>query len=112
MKNDYFVSLRNRNVKGVPDHIPIPEEDIPCDGCEFGKSKRAQFPPSSTRAEHPLDLIHMDLVEYPVHSIDGYKYTLTTFDDASSPQSSMLLRFAQSCPRARGRVRLLLSPLG
>lgn len=72
------------NVNGVPDSIPTPAEQSPCDGCEFGKSKRAPFPPSDLRAEHPLDLVHMDLVEYPVLSIDGYKYTMTTLDDASS----------------------------
>jgi transposase InsO family protein len=68
-------------VKGVPDCITAPANLKPCDGCEFGKSKRAAFPSSESQTEHLLDLIHMDLVEYPVQSIDGYHYTLTTLDD-------------------------------
>jgi hypothetical protein len=71
-------------VKGVPDCITAPANPKPCDGCEFGKSKRAAFPSSESWTEHPLDLTHMDLVEYPVLSIDGYRYTLTTLDDHSS----------------------------
>ena len=71
-------------VKGVPDHIKALAESSPCDGCEFGKSKRGAFPPSESRAANCLDLIHMDLVEYPINSIDNYKYTLTTLDDHSS----------------------------
>ena len=72
------------NVEGVPKSIQSPASIPPCDGCEFGKSKRDAFPPSDKRAEHVLDLIHMDLVEYPVNSLDNYKYTLTTLDDHSS----------------------------
>jgi transposase InsO family protein len=71
-------------VKGVPDRITAPANPKPCDGCKFGKSKCAAFPSSDSRTEHLLDLIHMDLVEYPVQSIDGYRYTLTTLDDHSS----------------------------
>jgi transposase InsO family protein len=71
-------------VKGVPDHITALANPKPCDGCKFGKSKHAVFPSSESRTEHLLDLIHMDLVEYPVQSIDGYHYTLTTLDDHSS----------------------------
>ena len=66
------------------DRIIAPAPLPPCDGCEFGKSKRGAFPPSESRTSNPLDLIHMDLVEYPVNSLDGYRYTLTTLDDHSS----------------------------
>lgn len=72
------------NVKGVLESIPTPTERPPCNGCEFGKLKCAPFPPSESRAKHPLDLIHMDLVEYSTLSIDGYEYTLTTLDDHTS----------------------------
>lgn len=72
------------NVTGVPTSIKAPATVPPCDGCEKGKSKRDAFPPSDKRALHVLDLIHMDLVEYPVNSIDNFKYTLTTLDDHSS----------------------------
>ena len=72
------------NVKGVPDSLPAPSTDTPCDGCEFGKSKRDAFPASDTRADNVLDLIHMDLVEMPTLSIDGFKFSLTTIDDRSA----------------------------
>ena len=71
------------NVKGVPQRIDLPQY-TPCIGCELGKSKRVSFPLSSTKTTTQLALVHMDLVEYPVSSIDGYKYTLTTLDDFSS----------------------------
>ena len=72
------------NVKGVPKEIKAPAVAPPCDGCEFGKSKRGAFPPSETRAEYPCELIHLDLVEYPNFSVDNFKYTMTTLDDHSS----------------------------
>lgn len=72
------------HVKGVPDSIKALVDVSLCDGCEFGKSKRLPFPPLDSRADHPLDLVHMDLVEYLVLSIDKFKYTLTTLDDYSS----------------------------
>jgi hypothetical protein len=70
-------------VKGVPDCITAPANLKPYDGCKFGKSKHAAFPSSESQTEHLLDLINMDLVEYPVQSIDGYRYMLTTLDDYS-----------------------------
>ncbi|EKM61876.1 uncharacterized protein PHACADRAFT_58680, partial [Phanerochaete carnosa HHB-10118-sp] len=72
------------NVKGVLDKISAPTRDTPCDGCKFGKSRRDAFPASDSCADHPLDLIHMDLVKYPSLSLDGYKFALTTLDDYSS----------------------------
>ena len=42
------------------------------------------FPPSKSSATRPLDLIHSDLDEFPVHSIGGYKWTVTYLDDHSS----------------------------
>lgn len=72
------------NVKGVPQRLKAPADSSPCEGCELGKSRRDPFPPSDSRTEHPLDLVHMDLVEYPSLSIDGYKYAMTTLDDHSS----------------------------
>lgn len=80
---DTLVNLPG-HVKGTSDIIVAPSSCSPCDGCEFGKSKCAPFLPSDTRAEHPLNLIHMDLVEYPSLSIDSFRYLLTTLDDHSS----------------------------
>ena len=37
-----------------------------------------------SRATRPLDLVHSDLDEFPVHSISGFKWTATYLDDHSS----------------------------
>jgi transposase InsO family protein len=71
-------------VKGVSDCITAPANPKPCDGCKFRKSKHAAFPLLESWTDHLLNLIYMDLVEYPVQSINGYCYTLTTLDDHSS----------------------------
>jgi hypothetical protein len=68
-------------VKGIPDCITAPANPKPYEECKFGKSKHATFPSSESQTEHPLDLIHIDLVEYLVQSIDGYRYTLITLDN-------------------------------
>lgn len=85
------------NVKGVPESIPAPMKRPLCNGCEFGKLKRVPFPHSESRAEHLLDLIHMDLVEYPTLSIDGYKYTLTILDDHTSLGLTWFLKRKSRC---------------
>ena len=61
------------HVSGVPDKICAPAAPTPCDGCEFGKSKRDPFPASDSRSEKILDLVHMDLVKFPSLSIESYK---------------------------------------
>lgn len=69
---------------GTPTNISIPTDTSPCYGCLTGKGKRSPFPPSESRAEHPLDLIHSDLVDFPSQSIDNYRYAATFLDDYSS----------------------------
>ena len=71
-------------VKGVPKGLTAPDKETPCEGCLFGKHRRDPFPPSESRATAPLELVHMDLVEYPSNSIDGFRCSLTTLDDYSS----------------------------
>ena len=65
---------------------------MPCDGCKFGKSKRDLFPISDSCSEKILDLVHMDLVEFPSLSIESYKFTLTILDDHSSMGLSFFLK--------------------
>lgn len=72
------------NIKGVPEKIPTPDSQVPCDGCEFSKSKHDAFAPSDSCAEHLLNLVHIDLVEYLSISINRFKYAMTTLDDHSS----------------------------
>ena len=72
------------NVQGLEKKIPIPTEKIPCKGCEMGKAAQQPYPPSKKRAEHILDLVHMDIKEIPNLSYHKFKYVLTILDDCSS----------------------------
>jgi hypothetical protein len=49
--------------------------------CQLGKHTRLPFHSSSHRAEHPFDLIHLDLWTSPVVSVSGSKYYLVILDD-------------------------------
>ena len=80
------------HVSGVPAKLCAPSAPTPCDGCEFGKSKHDPFPASDSRSEAILDLVHMDLVEFPSLSIESYKFTLTILDDYSSMGLSFFLK--------------------
>jgi hypothetical protein len=42
--------------------------------CQLGKHTRLPFRSSSHRAEHPFDLVHLDLWTSPVVSVSGSKY--------------------------------------
>jgi hypothetical protein len=52
-----------------------------CHICQLGKHTRLPFHSSSHRAEHPFDLIHLDLWTFPVVSVSGSKYYLVILDD-------------------------------
>jgi hypothetical protein len=52
-----------------------------CHPCQLGKHIRLPFCSSSYRAEHPFDLIHLDLWTSPVVSVLGSKYYLVILDD-------------------------------
>jgi hypothetical protein len=49
--------------------------------CQLGKHTRLPFHSSSHRAEHPFDLIHLDLWTSPVISVSGSKYYLVILED-------------------------------
>ena len=66
------------NMEGSPDNITGLTTCV-CEGCKKGKSKQLPFPPSKSRATRPLD---MD--EFPVCSIGGFKWTATYLDNCSS----------------------------
>ena len=80
------------HVFDVPDKICAPAASTPCNNCEFGKSKRDLFPPSDSRLEKILNLVHMDLVEFLSLSIESYKFTLTILDDYLSMSLSFFLK--------------------
>ena len=77
---------------GVPDRIRAPAVPTPCNSCKFGKSKHDLFSASDSHSESILDLVHMDLVEFPSLSIESYKFTLTVLDDYSSMGLSFFLK--------------------
>jgi hypothetical protein len=52
-----------------------------CHACQLGKHTRLPFHSSSHRAEHPFDLIHLDLWTSHVVSVSGSKYYLVILDD-------------------------------
>jgi hypothetical protein len=52
-----------------------------CHSCQLAKHTRLPFCSSSHRAEHPFDLIHLDLWTSPVVSVSGSKYYLIILDD-------------------------------
>ncbi|KAJ3576496.1 hypothetical protein NP233_g369 [Leucocoprinus birnbaumii] len=79
------------NALNVPE-ISIPKQVPVCNGCALGKLHQQPFPASGTRTESYLDLIHMDLVEFPVMSYHCYKWVLTIIDDFSSHAWTLLLR--------------------
>jgi hypothetical protein len=52
-----------------------------CHACQLGKHTRLPFCSSLYRAEHPFDLIHLDLWTSLVVSVSGSKYYLVILDD-------------------------------
>lgn len=57
-----------------------------CDSCNAGQMKATSLPKQATnrRSETPLEMIHMDLIEMPVASLNNkFRYLLTITDDYS-----------------------------
>jgi hypothetical protein len=52
-----------------------------CHACQLGKHTRLPFCSLSHHAEHPFDLIHLDLWTSLVVSVSGSKYYLVILDD-------------------------------
>jgi hypothetical protein len=71
------------STKGMP-KIKEPTSTTPCEGCKLGKLHRTTFKSLPGCSKNVLDLIHSDLDTMEAESIDGYKYTVTFLDDASS----------------------------
>ena len=49
-----------------------------------GKMTNKAFPPSSLRATQPFELVHSDVVTYPIESYKKFKYSIVFYDDYSS----------------------------
>ena len=53
-----------------------------CEACIVGKHKRSPFNSSDSRADAPLELVHIDVVgPLPIKALNGEKYLLTIIDD-------------------------------
>ena len=69
------------------------DPDPVCEACKAGKMHADPFPPSSSRASRPLQLVHSD-VDGPVKvsTHQGYHYWVTFIDDFSHFKSVYLLK--------------------
>jgi hypothetical protein len=63
-----------------------------CHACQLGKHTRLPFYSSSRRAEHPFDLIHLNLWTSPIVSVSGSKYYLIILDDFTHYLWTFLLK--------------------
>lgn len=77
----------NQNLKILSEKTPEIEPDKPenCDTCIAGKMKQRPYPPSNSRANYPLERLHLDICVATQGNIgyDGSKYFLQIVDDYS-----------------------------
>lgn len=69
--NERVIQNLDKNTQGVP-HIKIPADKHICQACLEGRSKRSSYPESASRAKLPLELVHSDLDEFPILTVDGH----------------------------------------
>ena len=70
-------------VNGLPTLI-LPTTSSPCKGCALGKMHDHSYPASGKQVNHPLGLVHMDLIgPMPMESHSRAQYVLTFIDDYS-----------------------------
>jgi len=79
-------------VKKAPKLITIPSAKKPCEACAKEKMPSCSFPPSSSRATKPFQIVHSDLKDMIKQSFNGYHYVLTVFDDFTSHTWSFNLK--------------------
>jgi len=68
-------------VKGAPKLITIPSAKKPCEAYAKGKMLSHSFPPSSSGATKPFQIVHSDLKDMIKRSFNDYHYILTVLDD-------------------------------
>jgi transposase InsO family protein len=57
--------------------------EYPCDVCRASKGTRRTPKRKSGTHRHPYELVHSDICELPLRSIDGFSYFVSFIDDAS-----------------------------
>ncbi|EKM74358.1 hypothetical protein AGABI1DRAFT_48147, partial [Agaricus bisporus var. burnettii JB137-S8] len=63
-----------------------------CPGCALGKQHQKTFSENPQRATHFGELIHSDLLEFPIQLYHKHKWAITFLDDYSSAITIALLR--------------------
>ena len=81
----------SRATDGI-DSLVVPNTTPLCPDCQIGKMPTRSFPSSNKRADKILEMVHCDLVEFPVLSYNRHKYCLTIIDDYSGYGTVCLLR--------------------
>src|SRR6266568_3859302 len=72
-----------KNVKGF-DYTKTSSQNKICQGCMQGKMHDTTYKSSEKHAKWLLELIHADLVEFPIESYHKKRWVLTILDDYSS----------------------------
>ena len=84
--------LRADAVKGIAD-VHFDQGSDPCAICDQAKLTRAHFARSSTRASHPVELVHSDTMgPMPVRGLEDELYVVTALDDFSGYAETILTR--------------------
>ena len=92
LSTDSVVSLQKNNfVSGMGDK-PLDAHSHPCEVCVSAKAKRKPFPVSESRAEQPLELLHMDLIGPMPASHSGVRYVMPILDDHTRYSAVLLLK--------------------
>ncbi|KAK9747936.1 hypothetical protein RND81_02G024900 [Saponaria officinalis] len=78
-------------------HVPtvsVPKDtDLECEICVLAKHHKTHFPLSTSIAQHPFDLVHMDLWgPYKVKSLSGGVYFFTILDDCTRVTWTSILK--------------------
>ena len=81
LSKDVIIKAK-KHIKDFPD-VQIPKEHL-CPGCELGKMINKAFPPSNLRATKAFELVHSDVVTYPIKSYKKFKYSIVFYDNYSS----------------------------
>ena len=79
------------HVSGIP-KLDIPPTLQPCCGCSLSKATEQPFPPSPSRGEKPLGLVHTDLCKFPVQSRTKHVWMMTFLDGFSGYGSIVCLK--------------------
>jgi transposase InsO family protein len=84
------------------------DDDTRCEICVKSKQSTSPFPPSRSRAQHPLDLWHTDLMRpFTPMSAGRSQYLLTAMDDYSGFAVVRPLQYKSDASLALKQVVLL-----